>query len=139
MKKLNKYSIVLLIIISLTVVPIIVLDLHIYNKNLTDSTPPTKIQGNLHVSNLDEKAVIVYFNKSTYDISAVNRFEFYGGVLKENENWNGLFNNFSGFAGIIPYENISYYKNEFSDINIDTDEIIDVQMNYASVQVQSVN
>ncbi len=139
MKKLNKYSMVLLIIISLAVGPIIVLDLHTHNKNITDSTIPTKIQDKLRSSNIDDKTVIVYFNKSTYDISAVNRFEFYGGVLKENENWNGLFNNFSGFAGIIPHENISYYKNEFSDINIDTDEIIDVQMNYASAQVQSVN
>ncbi len=50
-----------------------------------------------------------------------------------------MFNNFSGFAGVIPIENISTYKSEFPDINVETDEIIEVQMNYASIQTQSVN
>jgi hypothetical protein len=72
-------------------------------------------------------------------MNTVNRFEHYGGSLKENELWNGIFNNFSGFAGMMPSENITSFKNEFPNINIDTDEIIDLQMNYASVQVQSVN
>ncbi|MBY8987135.1 MAG: S8 family serine peptidase [Candidatus Lokiarchaeota archaeon] len=93
----------------------------------------------MNLSNNNEKAVIVYFNKSTYDQNAVNLFEFYGGRLKENEDWNGVFGNISGFAGFIPFENISSFKNELPDINIDTDEIINVQMNYASVQIQSVN
>ncbi len=139
MKKVNKYPIVLLFIIGLIAGPIFILDFHGYDKNITNSITPNKIEDNLHISNIDEKAVIVYFNKSTYDINATNRFEFYGGNLEENENWNGIFNNFSGFAGFIPYENISYYMSEFPDLNIDTDELIDVQMNYASVQTQSVN
>ncbi|MBA7511602.1 hypothetical protein ES705_03598 [subsurface metagenome] len=97
------------------------------------------VDEHLHSSNNGKKSVIVFFNESTFDANAKTKFEFYGGNLKENEDWNALFNNFSGFAGVIPIENISKYKSEFPDINIETDEIIEVQMNYASIQTQSVN
>jgi hypothetical protein len=93
----------------------------------------------LHSSNNDMKAVIVFFNYSVYDVSAKSRFEFYGWRLKENEDWNGLFSNFSGFAGLFPMENMSAYTSEYPDININTDEVIEVQMNYASVQTQAAN
>lgn len=93
----------------------------------------------LQSSNNGKKSVIVFFNESTFDADAKNKFEFYGGNFKENEEWNDLFNNFSGFAGVIPIENISNYKSAVPDINIETDEIIEVQMNYASIQTQSVN
>ena len=85
------------------------------------------------------KAVIVFFNNSNYNVSAKSEFEFYGGTLKENGDWNGLFSNFSGFAGLIPMENITAYTSKFPDININTNEIIEVQMNYASVQTQAAN
>ena len=85
------------------------------------------------------KAVIVFFNNSVYNVSAKSEFEFYGGTLKDNEDWNGLFSNFSGFAGLIPMENITAYSSKFPDININADEIIEVQMNYASVQTQAAN
>ncbi len=100
------------------------------------------VDEHLHRSNNGKKSVIVFFNESTFDANAKTRFEFYGGDFKENEEWNSsipLFNKFSGFAGVIPIENISTYKSEFPDINIETDEIIEVQMNYASIQTQSVN
>ena len=93
----------------------------------------------LQSSNNGKKSVIVFFNESTFDADAKNKFEFYGGNFKENEEWNDLFNNFSGFAGVISIENISNYKSAVPDINIETDEIIEVQMNYASIQTQSVN
>ena len=93
----------------------------------------------LHTSNNGMKAVIVFFNNSVYDVSTKSKFEFYGGNLNENEDWNGLFSNFSGFAGLIPAENISAYTSEYPDININTDEIIEVQMNYASVQTHAAN
>ncbi len=97
------------------------------------------VDEHLHRSNNGKKSVIVFFNESTFDANAKIRFEFYGGDFKENEEWNSLFNSFSGFAGAIPTENISKYKSEFPDINIEADEIIEVQMNYASIQTQSVN
>lgn len=109
------------------------------NKGIINSTTEVESINRLHSSNNNEKAVIVYFNKSTYDVNTINLFEFYGGRLKENEVWSGVFNNFSGFVGFIPFENISSFENEFSDINIDTDEFIDIQMNYATVQIQSAN
>ncbi|GAG80467.1 unnamed protein product, partial [marine sediment metagenome] len=60
-------------------------------------------------------------------------------ILKENGDWNSSFSNFSGFAGLIPVENITAYTSKFPDININTNEIIEVQMNYASVQTQAAN
>ena len=129
----------MIIIVGLSIGPNFFANQSIENKGTYFSTFQKKNMENLRISNNNEEAVIVFFNKSTYDMNAVSRFEYYGGRLKENENWNGIFSNFSGFAGFIPFENITSFKNEFPDINIDTDEIIKVQMNYASVQVQSVN
>ncbi|NVM16605.1 MAG: S8 family serine peptidase [Candidatus Lokiarchaeota archaeon] len=139
MKRSTKLFIVLIIIIGLTTGSNFFLDLFTANKGTFFSPFQKEKVENLHISNNNEEAVIVFFNKSTYDMNAANRFEYYGGHLKENEDWNGIFNNFSGFAGVIPFENISSFKDEFPDINIDNDEIIEAQMNYASVQVQSVN
>jgi subtilisin family serine protease len=109
------------------------------NKNELNSVKQEGIEEYLHRSNNGKKSVIVFFNESTFETNVKTRFEFYGGIFKENEEWNSLFNNFSGFAGVIPIENISEYKSEFPNINIETDEIIEVQMNYASIQTQSVN
>lgn len=111
------------------------------NLNNYHINPINQTEGynDLHSSNNGMKAVIVFFNNSVYNVSAKSEFESYGGTLKENEDWNGLFSSFSGFAGLIPMENISAYSSKFPDINIDTDEIIEVQMNYASVQTQAVN
>lgn len=83
--------------------------------------------------------VIVYFNTSSYNILAETRFINYGGIINNDRKWNGIFDEFSGFAGIFPLENISEYKAEFSDINIDRDEVLEIQMNYAAIQSQAVN
>jgi len=114
---------------------------NLLNLNITTLNPTnqTESYNDLHTSNNGMKAVIIFFNNSEYNISAKNEFEFYGGILKENGDWNSSFSNFSGFAGLIPMENITAYANKFPDINIDTNEIIEVQMNYASVQNQAVN
>jgi len=83
--------------------------------------------------------VIVYFNSSSYSVSVETRFLNYDGIINYERKWNGTFNEFSGFAGIFPLENISEYKKEFPDINIERDEITEVQMNYAAVQSHAVN
>ena len=139
MKGLKRFSIKLIVLILLTISPVILSNLFLKNNKSLLTTIQIDKEIKLHTSYTNETAVIVFFNESTYNIAAVNRFEFYGGSLKENENWNGIFNNFSGFAGTIPTENITSFRNEFPDINIDLDEIVDVQMNYASVQIQSIN
>ena len=115
------------------------MDLLSLNNKILSPIDQTRNFGDLHTSNNSTKAVIVFFNNSVYNNSAKNDFVSYGGTLKDGEDWNGIFSNFSGFAGLIPSENISAYTNKFPDININTDEIIDVQMNYASVQTQAVN
>lgn len=137
MKKLIKFTLILFLIIGSTVGTNFIFNLIIpYKLNFGKQE---SVDEHLHSSNNGKKSVIVFFNESTFDANAKTKFEFYGGNLKENEDWNALFNNFSGFAGVIPIENISKYRSEFPDINIETDEIIEVQMNYASIQTQSVN
>jgi len=139
MKKVSKYLVVLLLILGLNIGASFLVEFQTYNFNGVSRVKQKEFSDTLHTSNSGNKNVIVFFNYSIYDVSAKTRFEFYGGILKENEDWNGLFNEFSGFAGMIPLVNLSSYKSEFPDINIDTDEIIEVQMNYASAQTQSVN
>jgi len=135
-KKSLKYLVVLLLILGLNIGVSLLLRFQAIDLNDVNLV---KHQDTLRTSNSENKNVIVFFNNSNYDISAKTNFTKYGGILKENEDWNGLFNEFSGFAGTIPLTNLSLYKNEFPDINIDTDEVIEVQMNYASAQAQSVN
>jgi len=138
-RKVSKYLVVLLFILGLNIGVSLLLEFQILDLNGANFVKSKEFSETLHTSNSGNKNVIVFFNTSFYDVSAKPRFVFYGGILKENEDWNGLFNEFSGFAGTIPLTNLSLFKNEFPDINIDTDEIIEVQMNYASAQTQSVN
>ena len=90
-------------------------------------------------SNINSENVIIFFNLSTYNPLVKERFEYYGGKVKEGEDWNAMFTQFSGFAGKIPLENFSNFRGEFPDINIENDEIIITQMNYISVQTQAAN
>ncbi len=94
---------------------------------------------NLHLSTSNMPDLIIFFNQSTFNPSIKTRFEFYGGQLKENEEWNNVFKSISGFAGKLPAENISSFASEFNDINIELDEIIETQLNYASYQSGAVN
>jgi len=137
--KVTKCYVILLLILGLNIGASLFLEFQTLDSNGVNLEKQKEYTDTLHTSNSGKKNVIVFFNKSNYDVSAKNRFEFYGGILKEHENWNGTFDKFSGFAGIIPLTNLSSYRSEFANINIDTDEIIEVQMNYASAQIQSIN
>jgi hypothetical protein len=82
--------------------------------------------------------IITYFNKSTYNNSVSSRFNYYGGII-HNE-WNNLFNSFSGFAGFIPSEqNRSLFQIEFPDAQIENNEKLETLMNYASIQAGAIN
>jgi len=82
--------------------------------------------------------VIVFFNESSYNNSVIMKFQFYGGLI--NEQWNNTFSSFSGFSGIIPSEDIiTLYKNEFPDVQIENNELLQTQMNYASIQTGAIN
>ncbi|MFX0104337.1 MAG: S8 family serine peptidase [Candidatus Hodarchaeota archaeon] len=90
------------------------------------------------VSSNYNKNIIVFFNRSSYNSTVKNRFEFYGGKI--NREWNNQFNYISGFAGVMPNEtNKILYQQEFPDANIENDEIIQAQMNYASFQSGAFN
>jgi len=139
MKKVSKYLVALLFILGLNIGASFLLEFQTLDLNGVNLVKQKEFSDTLRTSNSGNKNVIVFFNNTNYNNSAKIRFVSYGGILKENEDWNGLFIEFSGFAGTIPLVNLSSYESEFPDINIDTDEIIEVQMNYASVQTQSIN
>ena len=93
---------------------------------------------NLKKSNGNSKNVIVFFNQSSHNDTVKNRFEFFGGTIRKE--WNNQFNSISGFAGIMPNDtNKILYQQEFPDANIENDEIIKAQMNYATIQSKAVN
>ncbi|MFW9881469.1 MAG: S8 family serine peptidase, partial [Candidatus Thorarchaeota archaeon] len=93
---------------------------------------------NISISNNFQKNIIVYFNSSTYDKSVVSAFKNYGGIVKSE--WNNLFTSFSGFAGIISTEqNMTLFQNDFPDAQIENNEILETQMNYASIQTGAIN
>ncbi|MFW9882618.1 MAG: hypothetical protein ACFFG0_56875, partial [Candidatus Thorarchaeota archaeon] len=93
---------------------------------------------NTSISNNFQENVIVYFNNSTYDNSVISTFEYYGGRVKSE--WNNLFTSFSGFAGIISTEeNMTLFQNNFPNAQIENNEILETQMNYASIQSSAIN
>ena len=98
-----------------------------------------KSENNLSTSANGYEHIIVYFNSSSYNEAIKSRFVYYGGILKENNDWNSIFNKISGFAGIIPSINITNFENEFPSVNIERDELIETQMNYATMQTHAVN
>ena len=109
------------------------------NKDILDNYHFSNEVESLNGADEEFGHVIVYFNSSSYDTFTETRFVSYGGIINNNRKWNSIFNEFSGFAGVFPLENISAYKAEFPDINIDRDEVLEVQMNYASIQSQAIN
>jgi len=93
---------------------------------------------NIVSSNIYQDNVIVFFDESSYNSSVILRFQYYGGVV--NKEWNDLFSSFSGFEGIIPsQQNKTLYQNEFPDAQIENNELLKIQMNYASVQTGAFN
>ncbi|MFX1389324.1 MAG: S8 family serine peptidase [Promethearchaeota archaeon] len=92
----------------------------------------------LEVSSDYNGNIIVSFRKSSFNNTVRTRFEFYGGSIIEE--WNNEFASVCGFAGIMPLEiNKIAFQNEFPDALIETNEILETQMNYVSVQSAAVN
>ncbi|MHA1271997.1 MAG: S8 family serine peptidase [Promethearchaeota archaeon] len=91
----------------------------------------------LKTSDDNLKYIIVSFNTSSFNGEIKTNFTNYGGIIT-NE-WNNTFSSFSGFAGSIPEVNFTNFKNNCPNAYIEDDEIIEAQMNYAALQVQSVN
>ncbi|MHA1291688.1 MAG: S8 family serine peptidase [Promethearchaeota archaeon] len=81
--------------------------------------------------------VIVFFNKPTYNQTVKDNFTNYGGIIRKE--WNNTLSSISGFAGYLPIENISLFQNNWKNIIVENDEIIETQMNYASLQAGNLN
>ncbi|MFX0138804.1 MAG: S8 family serine peptidase, partial [Candidatus Hodarchaeota archaeon] len=93
---------------------------------------------NPKVSSTYNDNIIVFFNRSSYNNTVKNTFISYGGTIKTE--WNNKFNSISGFAGVMPNEtNIILYQQDFPDAYIENDEILEAQMNYASIQSGAIN
>ncbi|MFX0031416.1 MAG: S8 family serine peptidase [Candidatus Hermodarchaeota archaeon] len=104
---------------------------HILDRNFSEIKPKT--------SNNNITHVIVFFNQSSYNQNVKTRFQYYGGILKQKNDWNNIFSDLSGFAGIIPISNLTLFRNEFPNMNIENDEIIETQLNYANFQSGAKN
>ncbi|MBD3211891.1 MAG: S8 family serine peptidase, partial [Candidatus Lokiarchaeota archaeon] len=138
-KVFNKSLLVLLIILIssfLMLIPI--------NNKINDIKNPNikeiiNLRGDTNQYNPN---VIVFFENETYDASSIEeKFEYYGGNISGR--WNGDFNSFSGFYGIMPLaENASNFENEIdlsSECHIEPNGIVQAQMNYASIQSGALN
>ena len=124
--------IILLLLISTFYVNIIKYN---YLLNIIDEN---EIMNKPQISNNYPRKIIVSFNKSTYNSTVVSSFEYYGGIIKEE--WNQTYDSFSGFAGTIKSEfNQTAFQNDFPNALIENDEILEVQMNYASIQSGTIN
>ncbi|MBD3194976.1 MAG: S8 family serine peptidase, partial [Candidatus Lokiarchaeota archaeon] len=83
--------------------------------------------------------LIVSFNSSSYPNGVEQKFEYYGGTIKKRWNSN-VFNSFSGFSGFMPIEqNKTDFHLEFPNAVVESDEIIEAQMNYAAFQTGAIN
>ncbi|MFX0021096.1 MAG: S8 family serine peptidase [Candidatus Hermodarchaeota archaeon] len=137
MNKKEVYSIVLLTIILISYTSIFLNFSNLSNTPL-DILDSKKKNTDPSVSGLYNENIIIFFKKQTYNSSVTSRFEYYGGTVKEE--WNNKFNSISGFAGIMPSEiNKTAYQIEFPDAVIENNEILEAQMNYASIQSGAIN
>jgi hypothetical protein len=113
------------------------------NKNMSTRNPSIKEIINLSGdANQYNPNLIVFFENETYDaISIEDRFEYYGGNISGR--WNGDFDSFSGFYGIMPLaENASAFEDEIDlsiECHIEPNGIVQAQMNYASIQSGALN
>ena len=137
--KLNKTSLVILLLYILLCSGFIYSIIFNFLKLEFPKSDKIDIAKNLKTANNNQENVIVFINQTFYNPEIKSKFQFYGGVIKIDNDWNGIFNNISGFAGTIPLENLSSYEAEFNDINIERNEIIKTQMNYVSMQTNSIN
>ncbi len=124
-------KVVTLLLIFLNLATFLPINYFNYTSNSTAETD-IMVENVKYSSNYQEE-VIVFFNKPTYNNTIIARFEYLGGTVKKK--WNGTFDSFSGFSADMSSEiNISIFQAEFPDAQIENDEILEAQMNYASIQ-----
>ncbi len=82
--------------------------------------------------------IIISFNKKSFNQTVLNKFYELGGILIDGP-WNNTFSTISGFSGIFPSENLTYFEGHFSEASIESNELIEVQMNYVVAQSNAMN
>jgi DNA-directed RNA polymerase subunit RPC12/RpoP len=87
----------------------------------------------------NKSKIIVFFNTSYFSEAVIESFEYYGGDADKESIWNNTFASLSGFGGVFPNSNITSFKSSWDKINIEKNEIIEAQMNYASLQSGAIN
>ena len=91
----------------------------------------------IKLSSNGNQNVIVSFNSPSFDGNIKKNFTDYGGNVKKE--WNNTFSSMSGFSGIISAENLTIFQANWPQAIVEADEVIEVQMNYASLQSGAVN
>ncbi|MFX0153605.1 MAG: S8 family serine peptidase [Candidatus Hodarchaeota archaeon] len=137
MRKKQIYTFLILFILLLSFSGLFFNGIHSKRFSI-DLLEDTHNDPNLKVSNNYQENIIVFFDSPSYNDSVRISFETYGGIIKKE--WNNQFQSISGFAGNIPLENnLTAFQNEFPDAIIENDEILETQMNYASIQSGAIN
>ncbi|MFX1596101.1 MAG: S8 family serine peptidase [Promethearchaeota archaeon] len=137
MRKKQLFTLFLLMILTSSILSSILFNLNskFFSQNIIEEKENVF---EVNCSNFYNKNIIIFLNKPSFNSTVKNRFEYYGGIIKKE--WNNQFDSFSGFAGIMPLEsNKTAFQNEFRDVIIENDEIIEAQMNYASIQSGAFN
>lgn len=93
--------------------------------NLSDSSSYSDVIVSIHGNSTYKKHVENYF---------VSTCE---GIISSS--WNNTFKSITGFTGKIKSNKIDTFKTQYPNWTIETDEIIETQMNYASVQTKAFN
>ncbi len=137
MRRKQTYCILILLILSMSISGLFFNEINSKESSI-DLSENLNDESNPIVSNNYQKNIIVFFNSPSYSDTVKDRFEFYGGTIKKE--WNNQFDSISGFAGYMPLEiNLIGFQNEFPEAKIENDEILEAQMNYASVQSGAIN
>ncbi len=90
--------------------------------------------------NNNNSNIIVFFNRSSFNQQVLDNFTAYGGIIDNNNIWNSTtFKSFSGFAGILPEDNLTLFQSNWNEINMEQNKIIETQMNFVTLQTRAVN
>ncbi|MEJ2276238.1 MAG: S8 family serine peptidase [Candidatus Lokiarchaeota archaeon] len=93
---------------------------------------------NILKSNSGSNKYIFYFNKTFFPQEVLDDFTSYGGII--DKVWNNKFNSVSGFSGRINNtDDLTSFIMNYPNLNIENDERIFTQMNYAGLQAGIFN
>ena len=80
--------------------------------------------------------VIISFDNRSYGANIKSDFETYGDI---NTEWNDTFDSITGFSGTIETDKIETFQALHPNATIEMDEVLETQMNYATLQAKAFN